>query len=824
PKAPGPITQELLDQLAAAPDGQADMILYLSDQVDLSAVALTQNWNERGAAVVRALQEHAARTQAPLLAALRATGQTPQSFWIVNAIRVRGDRALARWASQQPGVALVAANVRHTLDVASPEAANAGEVGWGITKINAPSVWADWGVRGEGIVVANLDTGVEYTHTALLSGYRGWSPQGVTHDYNWYDAATDPRFLEPDDWVGHGTHTIGIMAGQATTTTGPIGVAPGARWISVRGCDGIFCSDASLMAGAQWLLAPTDHAGQNPRPDLRPHIINNSWGKFGDDDWYAGYVEAWNAAGIFSAFSNGNFGAAYLCASTTAPGNYVSAFAVGATDSNDTAADFSSRGPTSDGRIKPDLSAPGVRVPSAWPDGSIVLLSGTSMATPHVAGTVALLWSANPSLIGDLAATRAVLTTSAIPHTSGECGDAPSAVPNNVYGWGRLDARQAVQLARVDVPWLSLPASVALPANGSQAIDVTFDARQVSGPGLYAARILVVRNGGATFIPVTFNVLPAANTARLTGQLQDRWTGISVYGRVVLASGPTVLTDASGHFTVTLPYGTYTLNASATGYLPAQTSLTLTANLEQNFILTADLPHLEADAPPLNATLPFGGQWQAPVVVRNSGPQPLTIHASVPAIEWSIAEDSPSQPLYDLSAFPPLPLGDDMIYTDTLELGFNIPIYGLLANQLYLSSNGWVSVARPTSSLAWALCLPNDSLLPGTLAPFWADLDPTQGGAVRAGPVSSNTFVVSFENVPPWRETPDPAGPTNTFQMALHADGRVQFIYGNMDALPGKWSVGVSQDIHRAQGLGCNHAPLALSGRSWTLRNQPLPD
>src|SRR6202022_487780 len=122
-------------------------------------------------------------------------------------------------------------------------------------------------------------------------------------------------------------------------------------------------------------------------------------------------------------------------------------------------------GPTSDGRIKPDISAPGVAVPSTWPGGTVQFLSGTSMATPHVSGVVALLWSANPILIGDLAATERVLTSTAVARPTSECGSASTTVPNNVYGWGRVDARQAVQQARVDVPWLALPPSVSLPAN-----------------------------------------------------------------------------------------------------------------------------------------------------------------------------------------------------------------------------------------------------------------------------------------------------------------------------------------------------------------------
>jgi hypothetical protein len=433
------------------------------------------------------------------------------------------------------------------------------------------------------------------------------------------------------------------------------------------------------------------------------------------------------------------------------------------------------------------------------------------------------LWSANPALIGNIAATRSALTRIAFPRLSVECGDAPDAVPNNVYGWGRLDAFRAVQAARVDVPWLSLPVTVTLPANDTGEFVAMLDARQVSAPGRYTARLLVVRDNALVPIPVSFDVRAAANTAGVTGQLRDRWTGGGVYGRITLDHNPAVTTDASGYYTATLPFGSYALTATATGYLPDYTTLTLITDTVRPITLTADLPHLQMSAPVLSATLPFGARQDTPITLSNVGPRPLTVTVGVPALEWSIEEETPGAALFDMSAFPPLALADDMVYTDTLDLGFSMPIYGALVDRLYLSSNGWVSVLKPSASVQFAYCLPNDRLPPGALAPFWSDLDPSQGGAVRAGRVAADTFVVSFENVPPWRETPDPAGPTFTFQLALHADGRVRFLYGAMGSLPGRWSVGASYDAGRGQSVACYRPPQPLSGRSWTLQNQPSP-
>jgi hypothetical protein len=84
--------------------------------------------------------------------------------------------------------------------------------------------------------------------------------------------------------------------------------------------------------------------------------------------------------------------------------------------------------------------------------------------------------------------------------------------------------------------------------------------------------------------------------------------------------------------------------------------------------------------------------------------------------------------------------------------------------------------------------------------------------------------VVSFEKVPPWREVPDPAGATYTFQLVIHASGEIEFRYGAMGELPARWSIGASFDQNRGQGLACFTAPAVLSGTVWSLHNQPAPN
>ena len=285
-------------------------------------------------------------------------------------------------------------------------------VEWGVSRVHAPEVWSQFGARGQGVVVASIDTGVQFSHPALVNQYRGLQAGGTfDHNYNWYDPARvcGTPSNGPCDNNGHGTHTMGTMVGNDGGAN-QIGIAPGAKWITAKGCEGSACTSSSLLASGQWVLAPTDLNGQNPRPDLRPNIVNNSWGgDSGSDPFFRSTIQAWVNAGIFPAFAIGNSGSA--CGSATTPGAFPEAFGVGASDISDNIASFSSRGPASSfaGITKPNVAAPGASIRSSVPTNNYASFSGTSMATPHVAGVVALLWSANPGLIGNVAATEDIL-------------------------------------------------------------------------------------------------------------------------------------------------------------------------------------------------------------------------------------------------------------------------------------------------------------------------------------------------------------------------------------------------------------------------------
>jgi len=443
---------------------QSQFFVVLADQADLSPAGNLQTKAEKGRFVFQTLSSKAQTTQGPILQWLRERGLEHQSFYIVNAILVKGPRDVAEALAARPDVARVEGNPSIDNHLPKPDAyvdvpssvKQPDTIEPGINYTHAPQVWAE-GFTGQQIVVASADTGVRWTHNALKPHYRGWDGQNADHDYNWHDAIHDgpanPCGFDspfPCDDNAHGTHTTGTMVGDDGQGN-QIGMAPGAKWIGCHNMNSNVGTPARYIECMQWFLAPTRINGTDPDPTKAPDITNNSWECPPSEGCSAptlqAAVESQAAAGIMMVSAAQNSGPA--CSTVqNPPGIYAATYTAGAlTTGTDTIAGFSSRGPvTADGsnRIKPDIVAPGTSTRSSTnaSDSSYANFSGTSMATPHIAGAMALLWSAVPSLRHQLSASRDALNNSAVHIASTQCGGAGP--PNNVYGWGRVDIFAAV--------------------------------------------------------------------------------------------------------------------------------------------------------------------------------------------------------------------------------------------------------------------------------------------------------------------------------------------------------------------------------------------
>jgi subtilisin family serine protease len=501
---------------------ETDFLVVLAPQADLSGAAALGSKEEKGRFVWNALRRTAEESQRPLRDLLEGLGIPHRPFVVVNAIAVTGRRETALALAARPEVARIEGDPLVLQRLPRPERtafATTGAVTTtaepGIVQSRAPDVWS-LGYTGQGIVAGGQDTGYSWAHPALLGAYRGWNGSNASHDYNWHDAihlagsscgADSPV---PCDDDSHGTHTMGTVLGDDGAGN-QIGMAPGAKWIGCRNMNGGVGSPSTYLECFQFFLAPYPVGGSPSQgdPSKAPHVTNNSWSCPSFEGCSAltlqAAVAAHRAAGIFTTASAGNSGP--TCSTVSAPpAIYDEVFSVGALQTGtDNIASSSSRGPvTADGsgRAKPDIAAPGTSVRSSIPGGGYGSKSGTSMAGPHVAGAVALVWSAKPALIGQIDQTERVLADSAAPIASTDCG--ATSRPNYVFGWGRLDAKAAVDLALVRPILSGLSVSTG-PVGGGTPVTIS-GANFVSGAGVTfggtaAASVVVV--SAATITAVT---------------------------------------------------------------------------------------------------------------------------------------------------------------------------------------------------------------------------------------------------------------------------------------------------------------------------------
>lgn len=598
-RMPRTINAKLAERLAKARPGQTfDVILKLAPiKTGLSA---STGGDMAHSKAVRVLKDRSFAKQKQLLAQIKsakAAGavKSARRFWVANAIAVKADAASVKALAARPEVQKVFPNFRVAVGDPMPNrggvAPSAGNE-WNIDKIGAPAVWSTFSTTGTGAKVAILDTGIDDTHPDLA---------GKVDEFVQVDEYGNATTTTPTDTDAHGTHVSGIVAGS-----GGIGVAPGARLMGAIVLPGGGGTYAQVLGGMEWAADPDG----NPATADQPDVANMSWGSIGLVYQFIEPIDNLVAAGVFPAVAAGNWGEGWV----SGPGDVPTAFAVGATDKNDAVPWWSSGGevtwyepPHAGVYTKPDASAPGAAVRSSVPGGGYAIWSGTSMATPHMAGAAALLRSLDPSLtVGEISS---ILQSTAL--------DLGAEGKDTRYGSGRIDVPAAAGLA---VAFGTVEGTVTVSAETTQAtVKVVSDptgtvvaALTANGTGRYDGvvapgdyRLEVSKYGFSTTSSPVFTLtaggdyafspdLQVAPRHTLSGSVTAAGGGASLAATITVMSPIAISTPtAGGAYALSVPDGTYRLRAGAFGYKNKDATVTVSGgNVVQDFALDKVSPTL----------------------------------------------------------------------------------------------------------------------------------------------------------------------------------------------------------------------------------------
>lgn len=374
-----------------------------------------------------------------------------EGFYIINAIHLKAKANLIEKLASYPKVDKIDINQKIQAEnpvdkQPSKVESDRDEIEWNLKNIGADLAW-NQGIRGQGVTVGIMDSAVDANHPALKRKFKGYdqsSDRVNFNDSNYFDAIQGKQDTSGVLDMAHGSHCTGIVLGSELNSNGEefnrVGVAPDAQWINARIFDSNYknVEQSSFIKAAEWMLAPGND------PSKAPQIINNSWGgsQYLTDTWFKSTVDRWRQAHILPVFAAGNQMPGESLpgeSSIVIPASYPESFAVGAVDIMGNLASFSKRGPSlfDTSLIKPEISAPGVKVRSSIKD-TYAYMSGTSMAAPHVAGVAALIKSAKQNL--DDREIQKILEETATPRTDSYY----KTTPNNGYGYGIVNAYAAV--------------------------------------------------------------------------------------------------------------------------------------------------------------------------------------------------------------------------------------------------------------------------------------------------------------------------------------------------------------------------------------------
>lgn len=626
-----------LELKIAGTDQFVSGIVILESPIDVQGLDLTLHAkgatkSERYKVVYEALQYNAAQSQPRFTAELKAAqaaglveGYTP--YWIDNMIVVYAkpeffyglmDRGDIRAISENFVAELVAPVLsdngieapneerRPARDPLDAELTTPGQDAIGATRVNR-----ELGITGQGVLVANLDTGVDGYHPALASRWRGLT---AGNSAGWLDVLNSSPTNFPTDLNSHGTHVMGTICGREIDINGDtitVGSAPDAEWIACNAIDqgtGDIL-DNDILTAFQWFANPD---GDTATLDDVPDIVQNSWGVNQNFVSYAQCFDLWNTAisnlealGCVATFSAGNEGPSSFTIRSPAIHEFseVQFFSVGAASVAEGSvppypiAIFSSRGPSpcNGTFIKPEIAAPGVNIYSSVPGGQYSgSFSGTSMAGPHVAGIVALMRQACPNC--DPITIKEALLQTAIDAGYGAVGN------DNTFGYGFLDGFAAVQSVFNLGVLRGVVSSGGQPVEGASVKLVEVNKSDVTdsvggyliGASAAVYTVEVAKFGYAPAILSGIEIISGdtidvnieiflSPLAVVTGKVYDE-NGVGFPGSVVEALNVPVSgtsSDTAGDYSISLPCNiTYTLRAyndcgadEVTFYLTADTTI-----------------------------------------------------------------------------------------------------------------------------------------------------------------------------------------------------------------------------------------------------------
>ncbi|MCD6161180.1 MAG: S8 family serine peptidase [candidate division Zixibacteria bacterium] len=785
-----------LNELIAENDSgeKIGAIIIMSDRIDNeklnnSLIDRKADNAQRHYEVITTLKRKATLTQGPVLRmldALEAEGKASniKNYWIANMISFEGNAEAIKKIASMPEIEKVIFDMPVEMmkpiigDSAPPMTTYRSPM---LDVINAPAVWA-MGYTGAGRLVSNIDTGVDGTHPALSSRWRG--NNGHPTSECWFDPVENTTY--PTDHgegdVPHGTHTMGTICGRSATTYDTVGVAMDAQWIAAATVDyGGTTSD--LIQSFEWIADPD---GNPITVDDVPDVVGNSWGW---SPFWAGYEHCddtfWDVmdgcenagvAVIFSAGNEGDYGGSNVPNSLRTPADrattYYNAFAVGSVNGHNASypiSGFSSRGPcqcgTGDLNIKPECVAPGENIYSSVPGGYESNWSGTSMASPHISGSVAILRQINPGLRVD--EIKQILIQSCIDlGTTGE---------DNWYGHGILDLEAAAQLAMTGIGFIDgyvrdatynspLPAvvqiagtSIVTTANGSgyyllaASPDTTYTIRaSYSGYESVDNMVYVVENDTAAsnfylpaplvdYYPVSYNVsVSPGNSTQRDLVIKNIGAGSLSFNLWTTADSRLLLDNGSE-----IPVS---IKQSPLGYYPADQT--------------------KADSKP--------EPYFPPMILSQGGPDAFG-HMWIDSDE----PGGPSVNWVDISGPGTSVALDDDDYTSSLSIGFNFPFYDNTYSSLAICSNGMLSFSGGSSNTN-NTNLPDSDSPNNQIAMWWDDLDPSDGGNIYYyRDTANNRFIVSFVNVPNYIWFGD--GGSLSFQAILYPSGKIELNYATMN-------------------------------------------